>query len=87
MWALIPREEQETLINIDYEERKFTFYTSRKSVARRIEKKVGKPTEIDYINGKIAGVTYIRNLFDGDVKKFMSISTTIGTFRKQKENE
>ena len=83
MWFIIPREEQETTINIDYCEKKMMFYTSRKTVAKRIEKKVGKPTRIDYTNGQISGVTYIRNLYDEDVKKFLSVSAIIGGFRKE----
>lgn len=87
MWEIIPREEQETLINIDYCEKQITFYTSRKSVAKRIERRVGKPTSIDYINGKIAGVTYVRSLFDNDVKCFLTKGTIIGGFRKQENDE
>ena len=83
MWEIIPREEQGTFVNIDYSEKKMIFYTSRKSVAKRIEKKVGKPTKIDYINGKIAGVTYVRNLYDSDVKSFLTKGIIIGDFRKQ----
>lgn len=83
MWFIIPREEQETTINIDYCEKTMTFYTSRKTVAKRIEKKVGKPTKVDYTDGKISGVTYVRNLYDSDIKKFMSISTIVGGFRQQ----
>ena len=85
MWAIIPREEQETLISIDYNEKTLTFYTTRKSVAKRIQNKVGKPTKTEYINGQISAVTYIRNLFDDDIKKFMSISTIVGGFRKKEE--
>lgn len=83
MWYIVPREEQETVISIDYSEKTMTFYTSRKSVAKRLEKKIGKPTKIDYSDGKITGITYVRNLYDDDIKKFMSISTIVGGFRKQ----
>ncbi len=80
MWIEIPREEQETLINIDYCERTLKFYTNRKSVANKLEKKVGKPTKVDTTNGKISGVTYIRNLYDDDVRKFLSKTTIVGGF-------
>lgn len=82
MWEIIPRDEQETIINIDYFEKTLSFYTSRKSVAERIKKKAGEPTKIDKVNGKISGVTYIRNLHD-DIKQFLSISSIVGGFRKQ----
>ena len=52
MWEIIPRDEQETIISFDYFEKTMTFYTSRQSVARRLEKKVGEPTKIDMINNK-----------------------------------
>ena len=32
-WIVMSRDEQETIINIDYCEKKFSLYTSRKSVA------------------------------------------------------
>ena len=85
MWEIVPRDEQETVINIDYFEKTLTFYTTRKSVAERIKKKVGEPTSIDKTNGKISGVTYVRNLHDEDIKKFLSISLIIGGFRKQND--
>lgn len=83
MWETIPREEQETVISIDYEEKTLTFYTTRKSVAKRIERKVGSPTKVDIFNDKISGVTYVRNLHDNDIKQFLSVSTIVGGFRKQ----
>ena len=82
-WYAVGRDEQESIINIDYCEKKMTFYTSRKSVAERLRKKVGEPTQIDTQNGLISGVTYIRNLHDKDVKQFLSISTIIGGFRNE----
>lgn len=82
MWEIVPRDEQECLINIDYFEKKLNFYTSRKSVAERLKRKVGEPTKVDMTNGKISGVTYVRNLHDDDIKQFLSISSLVGGFRK-----
>ena len=42
MWEQVPRDEQETIINVDYYEKTMTLYTSRKSVAQRLKKKVGE---------------------------------------------
>lgn len=81
-WAVIDRDEQESIIQIDYCEKTMTFYTSRKSVGERLRKKVGEPTHIDTQNGLISGMTYVRNLHDEDVKKFLSVSTIIGGFRQ-----
>lgn len=83
MWEIIPRDEQETIINIDYFEKTITVYTTRKSVAQRLKKKIGEPTSVDKNNGKIYSVTYKRNLFDKDVSKFFSKMLLIGSFREE----
>ena len=84
-WKNISRDEQETVINIDYCEKQINVYTSRKSVANRLEKKIGEPTKI-YLNGdKIYAVDYKRNLFDKDVSKFFSKMLMIGSFREDSE--
>lgn len=80
-WEIVPRDEQETLINIDYCEKTINVYTSRKQVAERLKKKMGEPTDF-YKNGnKIYAVNYKRNLFDKDVAKFLSKMLLIGAFR------
>jgi len=81
-WEIVPRDEQETLINVDYCEKKITIYTSRKATGERLFKKIGEPTKTDYHNGLISGVTYVRNLFDKDVAKFFSKGLIIGSFRE-----
>jgi len=81
-----PLDEQETLINVDYYEKKITVYTTRKSVAIRLQKKLGDPTKAYEHEGKISAVEYTRNLFDKDVTKFFSKMLIIGSYRKQ-ENE
>jgi len=81
-WEMIPREEQETFMNIDYCEKTISVYTSRKSVGERLIKKLGEPTNIDKRNGLVSGITYIRSLFDKDVAKFFSKSLLIGAFRE-----
>ena len=82
-WEIVPRDEQETLINIDYYEKTINVYTSRKQVAERLKKKIGDPTDV-YKNGnKIYAVNYKRNLFDKDVAKFLSKMLLIGSFRDE----
>ena len=82
-WEIVPRDEQETLINIDYFEKTINVYTSRKQVAERLKKKIGDPTDV-YKNGnKIYAVNYKRNLFDKDVAKFLSKMLLIGAFRDE----
>lgn len=86
-WEIVPLDEQECLINVDYCDRKITVYTSRKSVGVRLMKKLGQPTKIYEHDGKISAVEYTRNLFDKDVAKFFSKMLIIGSFRKQESNE
>ena len=86
-FELTPLDEQETIINVDYYEKKITVYTSRKSVAVRLERKLGEPTKIYEHDGKISAVEYTRNLFDKDVAKFFSKMLIIGSYRNQEERE
>ncbi len=80
-WEMVSRDEQETIINIDYCGKTISVYTSRKQVADRLKKKIGEPTKL-YTNGnKIYAVDYKRNLFDKDVSKFFSKMLMIGSFR------
>ena len=82
-WEIVPRDEQETLINIDYCEKTINVYTSRKQVGERLKKKIGEPTDKYISNGKIYAVNYKRNLFDKDVAKFLSKMLLIGAFRDE----
>ena len=80
-WEIVPRDEQETFLTIDYYEKTIEVYTSRKSVADRLLKKVGEPTQKYECDGRIYAVCYKRNLFDKDVSKFFSKMLLIGAFR------
>ena len=82
-WEIVPRDEQETLINIDYCEKTINIYTSRKQVGERLKKKIGEPTDKYISNGKIYAVNYKRNLFHQDVAKFLSKMLLIGDFRDE----
>ena len=82
-WEVIPRDEQETIVQIDYYEKKIDVYTTRKSVAKRLEKKVGKPDEVQINNNCIWSVSYRRDLSDKNIKSFLSVGTLVGGFRQQ----
>lgn len=84
-WEIVPRDEQETIINIDYCEKTINVYTSRKQVGERLKKKIGEPTNKYVSNGKVYAVNYKRNLFDKDVAKFLSKMLLIGAFRDDNE--
>ena len=83
-WEIVPRDEQETIISVDYCEKTISVYTTRKQTAERLQKKIGEPTKTDLHNGSICAVTYIRSIFDKDVAKFFSKGLIIGTFKEQK---
>ena len=82
-WEIVPRDEQETIINIDYCEKTINVYTSRKQVGERLKQKIGEPTDKYISNNKIYAVNYKRNLFDKDVAKFLSKMLLIGAFRDE----
>lgn len=82
-WEILPRDEQETIINIDYCEKTINVYTSRKQVGERLKKKIGEPTNKYTSNNKIYAVEYKRNLSDKDVAKFLSKVLLIGSFKDE----
>jgi len=84
-WEIVPRDEQETIINIDYCEKNIKVYTTRKAVADRLLKKIGEPTKTYNNNDRIYAVFYERNLFDKDVAKFFSKMLMVGFFRDENE--
>lgn len=88
-WDNIPREEQETIINIDYFEKEITVYTSRKSVADRLIKKLGEPSKVYTSFKKVYAVDYKKSLYDKDITKFFSKGLLVGTFKEvdKKEDE
>lgn len=86
-WFETNREEQETIVNIDYCEKTIDVYTTRKNVGERLIKKFGEPNEIFYTKGKISGVNYKRSLFDKSVSKFLSKPLLIGTFKPTEDEE
>ena len=51
-------EEQETIINVDYQAKKVHLYTSRKSVIKRYKDKLGKPNKTYTTNGLISGCSW-----------------------------
>lgn len=81
-WEIIPRDEQETIIQIDYCDKKIDVYTTRKSVANRLKKKFGEPDNVSTSDGKIYAISYRRNLYDKDIRGFLSVGTLVGGFRQ-----
>ena len=50
--------EQETILKIDYYSRIISIYTCRKNVAKRLERKLGEPTQKYYTNSLLSAVKY-----------------------------
>ena len=72
-------EEQETIINIDYADRKVITYTCQKFVYNRLVKKIGKPTKIYYTKKKISGASWIIPFEDKkNITKILSRPILIG---------
>lgn len=86
MWYQVPREEQETIFNVDYYARELMVYTTRMSVANKLLKRVGEPTKVYKTNGKISGVEYRVKLTDKNIRSFFSVSNIVGGFRKDTTN-
>lgn len=86
-WDNIPRDEQETIINIDYFERTINVYTTRKSTAERLQRKVGKPTKILQNDKLVYAVEYKRSFSDKDVAKFLSKGLLIGGCKSNEQTE
>ena len=66
---IAPLDEQETIINIDYEDRKLIIYTTKASVMNRMEKKGYEPVRVDKVDGEIIGVSY--EFTTKDIGKFL----------------
>lgn len=79
-WISVPREEQETIINIDYGKRTLNFYTSRKTIANRLEKKIGMADKVEMIGGKVYAASYKRDLTDKSINVFLSKTIICASF-------
>jgi len=74
-------EEQETIINIIYPERRIDIYTCRPAVHRRIKSKLGEPTKTYTTNGLISGASWTINFDDERVKSIISKLVFIGSMK------
>lgn len=53
-WKRYKKEEKEVIINIDYEDDRITIYTNNSTVGCNLYRRLGEPTVIGRIEGKIA---------------------------------
>lgn len=77
MWNNIPREEQETTINLNYKNKTINLYTTRYAVANKLKKKIGEPSKINYSNNKIDSIEYFMKMDDNRVRKLLSLGAII----------
>ena len=74
----IPLDEQETIINIDYLNKKMHLYTNRKTIYTRYIKAIGEPTETYYINGQATGGKWTLSFNDKRINNMFSKTILIG---------
>ena len=74
-------EEQESIIRIDYYEKRVTVYTCRTSVYKRLIRKLGEPTQIYYTKGQISGAEWKIDFQDKRIKSAFSKPLFIGTMK------
>ena len=72
-------QEQESILNIDYDNKVALFYTNRKTVYNRMLKELGEPTEIYYIGKKITGGRWEIDFKDKRINKIFSKTIIVGT--------
>lgn len=85
-WEVIPLDEQETILNINYDEKVARLYTSRKAVAKRLFAKFGEPEIINEIDGRITSITYVKSLHDKKIKPMFTMAVLVGGFRKPQKD-
>lgn len=77
-FANTPSEEQETIINIDYDSREVYIYTSQKNIFQRLVKKLGQPQNIGYLKNKIVSGNWTISFDDKrSISLIISSSTLI----------
>lgn len=71
-WQKIDRNEQESIMILDYEQKEISFYTSREAVYKRILKILGNPTKTFYTKSLITGVNWTLSFDDKKATKLFS---------------
>lgn len=77
-------EEQETHIWIDYFEKKVMIYTSRQPVFNRLKKKLGEPTKVNTVYGKVTSGSWNIDFKDRRaIQVVVKMGILIGNFGKE----
>ena len=80
-WQKIDRNEQESILLLDYEQKEINFYTSREAVYKRMLKIFGSPTKTFYTKGLITGVNWTLSFDDKKASKLFSKKLLIRKFK------
>lgn len=85
-WNSIPNDEKETIINFDYFEECLTIFTTNQMTARKLTKKVGQPSKIDYYQGQITSEEWRIPFKEREhLKKSLSINNFVTFYLSNKE--
>ena len=80
-----PKDEQETIINIDYFDKTVSLYSTKEHIYKTLTKYLGQPSNIDYYNGLPCSFEYKLSFDDDCLKKILSITTLIGVHNRRKK--
>lgn len=84
-WNYIPIEEKETIINFNYSEECLIIYTTNQSTGKKLTKKIGQPSRIDYKEGMIQSEEWKIPFKERDnMKKCLSINNFVSFYLSQR---
>lgn len=85
-WANILAEEREAFIHFDEPSQKAIVFVRNNTIGNRIKKKVGEPSKIETIKGRIFSMQWDIPYSDRKtIKKALSINNFITTYKSNKE--
>lgn len=80
-----PKDEQETIINIDPFNKMVTLYSTKEHTYKKLKKYLGEPNHFEYMNGLPCSFEYKLSFDDDNLKKIFSITTLIGVHNRRKK--
>lgn len=80
-----PKDEQETMLNIDYYDKTVMLSSTKEHIFKRLVKDLGQPSNIQYCDGLPCSFEYKLSFDDDNLKKLFSITTLIGVHNRRKK--
>lgn len=75
-------EEQETIVHIDYARSQIQLYSCRKTVIKKLKKKIGEPNRIYTIRNQVSGASWTLDFEDKrKITSVLSRPTLIGSVK------